>query len=292
MNQFQKYTTMISFFLLLLFTNVYTQNKISIAVMDLDAENISNSDARIISARLRTDLFNTEKFIVLERDKMDDILQEQGFQLSGCTKNECVVEVGKLTGVEQMVAGNIGKIGKIITITIRLIDVETGHVLKTATEDCECSIETVVTQSVRNVAQILAGEKVQTSTYKETKEVTQFGTINNLNRNGFTEKSISKATLLGLLPGMGLYYTDNYLLGTIFLFWDLALIIGNIYDANGGYEDSLQIGLIIHLITKAIEMPLSGYMAVRSNKKISRTNLMLIPRVTPQYYSLTLSYNF
>jgi len=146
-------------------TMAFTQDKISIAVLDLDSEGLSNSEARIISARLRTDLFNTNKFLVLERDKMDKILQEQGFQLSGCTSNDCVVEVGKLTGVEQIVAGNIGLIGKLYTLTIRLIDVESGHILNTATEDCECSIETVLTKSVRNVAKILSGETVLTSNY-------------------------------------------------------------------------------------------------------------------------------
>ena len=34
---------------------------------------------------------------------MEQILVEQGFQQSGCTTNECMVEVGKLIGVENIV---------------------------------------------------------------------------------------------------------------------------------------------------------------------------------------------
>jgi TolB-like protein len=157
-------------FILLSYLTVIAQDNTSIAVINLNAEGISKSEASTISARLRTDLFNTDKFVVLERNKMDEILKEQGFQLSECTTNECVVEVGKLIGVEQIVAGNIGKIGEIITISIRLIDVETGALLRTATEDCECAMETVITKSVRNVAQTLAGKKVKTSTYSFTKD--------------------------------------------------------------------------------------------------------------------------
>ena len=153
---------------------LFSQEIVSIGVIELDAVGISKNDSKIISARLRTDLFNTGKFTVLEREKMDEILNEQGFQQSGCTSNECVIEVGKLTGVQQIVAGNIGKIGNLITISIRLIDVQTGKVIRTATEDCECSIETVVTQSVNNVAQILAGAKVKTSTYKTNNPSTDF----------------------------------------------------------------------------------------------------------------------
>jgi len=119
--------------------------------MDLSAAGVSETDAQVITSRLRTDLFNTKKYIVLERDKVNEILNEQGFQQSLCNTNDCVVEVGKLIGVQQMVAGEIGKVGNLFTITIRLIEVESGRVLKTATEDCECKIEQVVTQSVKNV---------------------------------------------------------------------------------------------------------------------------------------------
>ena len=38
---------------------------------------------------------------------MEQILVEQGFQQSGCTTNECMVEVGKLIGVEKIVSGSI-----------------------------------------------------------------------------------------------------------------------------------------------------------------------------------------
>ncbi|MCD4693727.1 MAG: hypothetical protein K8R79_12490, partial [Calditrichales bacterium] len=91
---------------------------------------------------------------------MKEILGEQGFQLTGCTSNECVVEAGKVLGVSQIIAGNIGKIGSLYTISIRLIDVQTGKILKMANVDCECRIEKVLTTSVRNVVERLLGKKV------------------------------------------------------------------------------------------------------------------------------------
>lgn len=148
---------------------LFSQNKVTIAVMDLDAFGIPETESKIITSRLRTDLFNTNKFIVLERDKMEEILSEQGLQLSGCTTNECIVEAGQLLGVKQIVAGNIGKIGNLITITLRLIDIESGRILRTATEDCECKIETFLVNSVKNVSEILTGNKVKDSTYFQNK---------------------------------------------------------------------------------------------------------------------------
>lgn len=155
-----------SFLILVIFTTIlFAQNKTNIAVMDLSGEGISTSETRIISSRLRTDLFNTNKFTVVEREAMEEILQEQGLQLSGCTSNECVVEAGKLLGVRRIVAGEIGKIGNLFTLSIRIIDVETGKILKTATEDCECDIEKVLVSSVKNAAELLAGKKIISSSY-------------------------------------------------------------------------------------------------------------------------------
>lgn len=155
--------------LLILATHAFSQEKASIAVIELDAEGIASYEARIITARIRTELFNTGKFVVLEREKVEAILKEQGFQLSGCTLNECAVKIGRLVNVQKIVTGNIGKIGNLITLSIRLVDVETGILLKTATEDCECSIETVLTKSIQSLSQKLAGNEVQSTTYRSSK---------------------------------------------------------------------------------------------------------------------------
>ncbi len=149
----------ISAFLLLLClcTVSFSQNSMPLAVLELEVGGISNFEGKAITERLRTEIFKTKKFHVMERNKMNDILKEQGFQLSGCTTVDCIVEAGKLIGVQQMVAGNISKIGNLYSINIRLIDVETGRIIKTAIQDCQCSIETVLTKSVKDVAHKLTG---------------------------------------------------------------------------------------------------------------------------------------
>lgn len=170
----------IAVFSLFLFLAIsgYTQTKINIAVLELSPAGVSPVEAKIFSDRLRTDLFNTDRFIVLERDKVNEILREQGFQSSGCTTNECAIEIGRLIGVQQMVAGNIGKLGQLYTLNLRLIDVQTGQVIKTATQDCRCSIETVLTKSLKAAAGTLASDK--SYQYKPEEEATDTGSKSSL----------------------------------------------------------------------------------------------------------------
>ena len=152
----------IALFLLLavaLTTTLYTQQT-NIAILQFDAENITGSEARILSDRLRTELIKIGAFNVVDRSAMEEILQEQGFQQTGCVSDECIVEVGKLVGVEQMVGGSIGKIGTIYTISARLIDVKTGKILSQQSLDCPCPIETLLTESMAEVAAGLSGAKI------------------------------------------------------------------------------------------------------------------------------------
>lgn len=81
---------------------------------------------------------------------MNEILKEQGFQLTGCTSSECLVEAGQLLNVEQMLGGSVGKIGNTYTIEIRLIDILTGKILAMATEDIEGKIDDVLKIGISN----------------------------------------------------------------------------------------------------------------------------------------------
>ena len=67
---------------------------------------------------------------------MEAILKEQDFTMSdNCNSAECAVKVGKLLGVERMVAGEVGKMGQVYTIDVRIIDVSTGEILKTQSQN-------------------------------------------------------------------------------------------------------------------------------------------------------------
>lgn len=133
-----------------------TQDLPRVGVLDLTSENVPPAEVRLLSDRLRVELFKTGQFTVLERQQMENILKEQGFQQSGCIATECVIEVGQLLGVEKMVAGSVGQVGAVYTISLRVINVGTGALERTATRDCRCTIEDILTTTIAQVAAELA----------------------------------------------------------------------------------------------------------------------------------------
>lgn len=118
------------------------ESKLNVAVNDLIANSISSDDAVTISNSLRSYLIESQKFNVMERKQMNEILKEQEFQNLGlCDDENCIVEIGKILTVQYMVGGNIGKIGRLYSIDLKLIDVKSGHILAVAKESQEGSLE-------------------------------------------------------------------------------------------------------------------------------------------------------
>jgi TolB-like protein len=123
-----------------------TPGKTNIAVINMkNASGVTSGEIEVISDRLRGELFNTGKVNVMERDQMQEILKEQGFQQSGaCTNEACMVEIGQLLGVEQLVTGSLGKVGSMFLVNLRVIDVKTAKIMKVVSEDIKGDIEEVV----------------------------------------------------------------------------------------------------------------------------------------------------
>jgi hypothetical protein len=169
-----------------------SETKIAIAVNDLVGQGVDASTAAVISERLRVELINTQAFRVMERAQMQTILQEQGLQESDvCNSNECIVKMGQLFGVEQMVIGTIGSVGALYTISLRMVNVATGEALYTASEDCRCSIEEVLVNATKNIAMKLdlAIQKAIFGTLTITTEPDSANVLINNKKIGITDYS-------------------------------------------------------------------------------------------------------
>lgn len=57
--------------------------------------------------RLTTNLFETENFIILEREHIHKILREQDFQKDGRVSEETIVKTGRVLGVQYLISGSI-----------------------------------------------------------------------------------------------------------------------------------------------------------------------------------------
>lgn len=154
----KKHITLITLSLCLIEPSIARQTTtLAIAVNDLAGTGVDKSVAEIISERLRSELLNTKVFRVMERKDMSSVLKEQGFQQTGaCDEASCLVEVGQLLGVDRMVAGTIGKIEDMYTLTLRMINVANGEILYTVNEDITGDISGVLTTAVNTIALKLA----------------------------------------------------------------------------------------------------------------------------------------
>ena len=133
--------------------------EIPIAVMDFDGFGISQVEAIALSNRLRNELFRLGTFDVVDRGMMENILTEQDFQMVGCTSNECLVEVGQLLGAKQMMGGSISKVGNTFSVSARLVDVETGRVLRVSDFDLRGELDDMLTRGMKRVAVMLSGDE-------------------------------------------------------------------------------------------------------------------------------------
>jgi curli biogenesis system outer membrane secretion channel CsgG len=95
---------------------------------------------------LITELAKSNRFIVVERDKMDKLMEEQKLGLSGAIDPNTAAKMGKILGLNAIVTGAISQFGEETegseylitqskaqvvkaTVDIRVVDVETGQVL-------------------------------------------------------------------------------------------------------------------------------------------------------------------
>ena len=124
----------------------------SVALLDLEAKGVSQEEASIITDRFRAHLVNTGKFKIMERANMDKILKEQGFQQTEyCNTTECTVKIGQLLSVNIIMTGSVTKLGGIYSINVRMLDVQTGQIIKEEFEDCKCPIEDVLSNTTKNI---------------------------------------------------------------------------------------------------------------------------------------------
>lgn len=72
---------------------------------------------------------------VVEREKMEQVLNELGKSFSGIIDSSTAVEIGKMLGVEAIVVGTVADMGNSVDLRARLVDVEKGAALTAAQID-------------------------------------------------------------------------------------------------------------------------------------------------------------
>ena len=209
---------------------LYSQDfRQTVAVIDFDASGISQLEATSLTNRFRTAVGDVGAMRLVERGMMEEVLQEQGFQQTGCTSEECAVEVGQLLGVQNMIGGSIGRVGETFTLDVRMISVQSGISLVTKQKTYAGKIDGLIIE-----IEVLAYELYGTTVPDELQARRKAGVP-------VAAVAVAQKTRMGAVirsmavPGLGQFYSGSKLFGTGFLVGELA-VAGLFYTTYTAYQ--------------------------------------------------------
>ena len=129
--------------------------KTRIAIVDFKSINLPDGVGQAAAENLRSAVISHGRDIVIERSQIETILKEQQFTQSGLVDGSKAVELGKLLGVARIVVGSMTKLGATYTLNARAIDVRTAEA--TSAGSFSCQNENDVHQLVQQMAASLSG---------------------------------------------------------------------------------------------------------------------------------------
>lgn len=117
-------------------TKMSAKQKTTIAVVEFtDLQGNATDLGRFLAEELVTRLGDLEKFKVIERQLLTKIIAEQKLSLTGVVDPSSAKQLGKILGVDAIVAGSVTNLAQSVRVNARLISTETGEVFATASAD-------------------------------------------------------------------------------------------------------------------------------------------------------------
>lgn len=135
---------------LLMPVHINAAEKVSMAVLNFDANNVPKTTATTVTNLVQQELFKTGRFTLIDRKNMESILKEQSFEQTGCTATECAVKAGQILNVSNIVIGSLDKLGAKFIINISLVDVEKGQII--LSDSAQCANEEDLDQGANQIA--------------------------------------------------------------------------------------------------------------------------------------------
>jgi len=148
------------------------EEPLKIAVMDLKPR--SGIDKMVVLSL--TDLVCTElsgfgNFEVIARDDMQAMLEHiADKQLLECDDTKCLAQVGGALGVAQLMSGNIGKVGDVYLINLKLIDIDEAKVLNRFSKEFKGDEAGLITYMKHAVAVLFGEPGLDEATLKKLEE--------------------------------------------------------------------------------------------------------------------------
>ena len=162
----KRFLTIVVFFLFVVFCFQAMSQDLSalkkrIAVISFeDRSGYGHNIGRGVADMLVTSLVESDKFIVIERAELDEILKEQGLGQTGLVTPQSAAKVGQLLGLQRMITGSITEFGskqsKVgggiggfnlgvstttarVVVDLRIVNVNTGEIVMAKSAEGEDS---------------------------------------------------------------------------------------------------------------------------------------------------------
>ncbi|MBT3220473.1 MAG: hypothetical protein HN348_15410 [Proteobacteria bacterium] len=146
----------------------------SLAVLYFESEDTGPLSALKVglAQMLISDLHSTPDLQVVERARLQVVLDELELGHSGMTDSATAARVGSLVGAQWMLMGGYVELGGTLIVTARLVEVETGRILKAFTETDSTEsffvLEKSLSKKVRNsLIELINADERQGATGKE-----------------------------------------------------------------------------------------------------------------------------
>ena len=136
-----------------------TAGKTRLAVYDLNTSEPFKIIVQILSEALREEIFRMGAFSLVNRENMDQVLNEMGLQQTGLVEEGQAVRAGKGLAAAQIVLGQLGVLGSTSMLQVKRIDVETQGTLAVGSLRCSHGREEELLAGLSDLARKLAGKK-------------------------------------------------------------------------------------------------------------------------------------
>lgn len=146
---------------------LFSQEKSVVTVFEfLEDSGASTALSKAVTRSFETQLHQTGRYQLIEKNQFNNVLSQQGFEISGITEDSEAIEIGKILNSEYIIVGSITKLSSLFIVSARLISITTGQIEKA--EQIMGETEKALIENIYFLAVKIAGGSKPPSSPQET----------------------------------------------------------------------------------------------------------------------------
>lgn len=182
--------------------NAQSSDKPSLTVLNIDVKGL-NEDPASLGNQVRTEVEKLNTYEVKDKYDVQQFLEDNQLSMNKCFGKTCLVELGKQLHSDKMLTGSMELMGKFITVTYRLIDVNNNSIEKTYVHEFLNLSDEIRNMIKLSVAEMFGAEVDKNLMNKLSKPYA----FDNLNNNPTQDRLRLDGPRLGFVSFTGDIYT-------------------------------------------------------------------------------------